>query len=326
MNKTQPIRIALPTGLQVGTVNVYLFTDPEPVLVDAGIKSAESWEALQEGLAVHGLKVMDLSRIIITHAHVDHDGQAGTIVANSDAAVWISDAGAPWLKEMDLREARRSTFYRDDFLPATGLPAPTHDIIIAGLEAMNDRRDPLPPERIYSFRTDGVLQMGGKGWQVLFTPGHASMQTCFYQPETRQLISADMLLATTPVPVVESPPGGTTERVPALPLFMQSLDLIEALDVEVVLPGHGRPFRQHRQVIQRQRERIIKRKEECLGWIEAGIRTPAELVDKMYAHRPIEMRFPGLWMLVGFLDLLEAEGAVEQRTIDGVWHYFPRAR
>ena len=66
---------------------------------------------------------------------------------------------------------------------------------------------------------------------------------------------------------------------------MQSLDLIEALDVEVVLPGHGRPFRQHRQVIQRQRERIFERKNECLGWVEAGFSTLAELLDKMYAHR-----------------------------------------
>jgi len=194
-------------------------------------------------------------------------------------------------------------------------------MITGGLQAMADQRDPLPPQRICAFRTDGVLQMGGKTWQVLFTPGHASMQTCFYQPETRQLLSADMLLAITPVPVVESPPVGSRERVPALPLFMQSLDLIEALDVEVVLPGHGRPFRQHRQVIQRQRERIFERKNECLGWVEAGSSTLAELLDKMYAHRAIQFRFAGLWMLVGYLDLLMSEGVVKQRTINKVWHY-----
>ncbi len=152
------------------------------------------------------------------------------------------------------------------------------------------------------------------------------MQTCFYQAETRQLLSADMLLAITPVPVVESPPIGSSERVPALPLFMESLDLVEALDVDLVLPGHGRPFRQHREVIQRQRERIFARKNECLSWIEAGFSTPAELLDKMYAHRPIQMRFAGLWMLVGYLDLLMLEGAVEQRTINEVWHYFPRTQ
>jgi hypothetical protein len=28
---TQPIRLELPTGFQFGTVNAYLFTEPEPV-------------------------------------------------------------------------------------------------------------------------------------------------------------------------------------------------------------------------------------------------------------------------------------------------------
>ena len=31
----EPIRLELPTGLDVGPVNVYLFRQPEPVLVDA---------------------------------------------------------------------------------------------------------------------------------------------------------------------------------------------------------------------------------------------------------------------------------------------------
>jgi glyoxylase-like metal-dependent hydrolase (beta-lactamase superfamily II) len=189
---------------------------------------------------------------------------------------------------------------------------------------MGDQRAPIIPERIHSFPVDGVLQMGGKPWQVLHTPGHASMQTCFYQEESRLLLSADMLLAITPVPVVESPPEGSTKRVPGLPLFMRSLDLIEGLKVDLVLPGHGRSFGDHREVIQRQRDRIARRKEECRQWVEKGFATPADLVDKMYAHRPVQFRFAGLWMLIGYLDLLEAEGAIEQRTIGGVWHYYPR--
>ncbi len=324
MNEIRPIRIELPTGMQMGSVNAYLFKEPEPILVDTGLKSDESWEALQLGLAQEGLTVLDISRVIITHAHVDHDGQAGLIVDQSDADVWISELGAPWLQFTTEQRTRRATYYRENFLPATGLDTAVIQLIISGLGSMGDQRAPLTPERIHSFPIDGVLQMGGKPWQVLYTPGHASMQTCFYQPESRLLLSADMLLAVTPVPVVESPPEGSTERVPGLPLFMQSMDLIEGLDVELVLPGHGRPFGDHRQVILRQRERINKRKEECRQWIEAGIATPADLVEKMYVHRPVQFRFAGLWMLLGYLDLLEAEGAIELRTIGGVWHYYTR--
>ncbi|MDX1414842.1 MAG: MBL fold metallo-hydrolase [Candidatus Promineifilaceae bacterium] len=323
MSIKPPERIELPTGMQMGSVNAYLFKEPEPILVDTGLKSDESWEALQLGLAEHGLTVIDISRIIITHAHVDHDGQAGQIVDQSDADVWISELGAPWLQFTAEQRARRATYYYEQFLPATGFDQSIIGTITSGLNSMGDQRAPIAPDRIHAFPIDGVLQMGGVPWQVLYTPGHASMQTCFYQPDNRLLLSADMLLASTPVPVVESPTDGSTERVPGLPVFMKSLDLIESLEVDLVLPGHGRSFADHHQVIQRQRERIALRKEECRQWIEQGIITPVDLVEKMYAHRPIQTRFAGLWMLIGYLDLLEAEGVIERQTIGGIWHYYP---
>ena len=34
-----------------------------------------------------------VSRVIITHPHVDHFGQAGLIAAHSDAQVWVSSLG-----------------------------------------------------------------------------------------------------------------------------------------------------------------------------------------------------------------------------------------
>lgn len=325
MENNKPVRIELPAGTQMGTVNVYLFTKPEPILVDTGLKTDESWQALQLGLAEQGLSIDDISRVIITHAHVDHDGQAGVIVQQSDADIWISDIGGPWLKNQKEYRKRGDIYYREHFLPATGLDAEQIGRVAVTFDVMGEHRAPIPAQRIKTFPIDGTLQMGGKPWQVLYAPGHCSMQTCFYQPENRLLLSADMLLAITPVPVVESPPEGFIERVPGLPLFLESLDLIEALEVDLVLPGHGRPFDNHRQVIQRQRERIFTRKEECLGWIESGLTTPIDLVNKMYAHRPPQYRFAGLWMLIGYLDLLLAEGAVEQREIGGVWHFFPRS-
>lgn len=317
----EPYRLELPTGLQVGTVNAYLFTEPEPILIDTGIKSIDCWRALEQGLAQHGFAVSDIAQVIITHPHVDHHGQAGAIVTNSDAEVWISHLGAPWLQESDEYLDRRQNFYRDYFLPSVGLAPETMEIVLAGFRALSEQSHPIPTSRILSFSLDSTLQMGGRAWEVLHTPGHASMQTCFYDPQNRLLLSADMILATTPTPVVESPPDGSWNRVPALPLFLQSLNEIEALEIDTVLPGHGRPFSDHRAVIKRQRDRIQRRKEECLSWIEAGFHTPVELLDKMYAHHPPTFRFTGLWMLIGYLDLLEIEGIIRRETKEGVWHY-----
>jgi glyoxylase-like metal-dependent hydrolase (beta-lactamase superfamily II) len=316
-----PMRLELPTGLQVGSVNAYLFTAPEPVLVDAGIKSEACWAALEAGLAAHGLSVSDLARVVITHAHIDHYGLVGRIAAASTAEIWANELSAPWLTDESQWETRYA-YYRDAFLPRVGLPPEMSALILQGLQGMRLQRDVAPAARVRTFPMNGVLALGGLTWQVIHTPGHASMQTIFYQSETRQLLSADMLLATTPTPVVEGAREGT-ERVPALPQFMRSLDLVERLAVDVVYPGHGRPFHDHRAVIQRQRARIWQRTAECLHWVTAGCRTLPELLDKMYAHRPLATRFAGLWMLIGYLDLLIGNGQITQRTEEGRWRYDP---
>jgi glyoxylase-like metal-dependent hydrolase (beta-lactamase superfamily II) len=317
----EPIRIELPTGLGVGPVNAYLFTQPEVILVDAGIKSEECWTALSDALAGHGLNPADIARIVITHPHVDHYGLAARIVAESDATVWIAEPGAPWLLDSGNLWQERLDYYRHDFLSHIGLPAEMIDASLAGIQSLEKRADPLPADCIITFRTDDILQMGGLAWQVLPAPGHASMQTVFYQTETRQLISADMLLAVAPTPVVEQPPPGSKRRIPSLPQFLRSLEMLEVLDIEVVYPGHGRPFGDHRRVIRRQRQRIMDRKAECLTLVGNGQATLPELLDSMYAHQPSGSRTVGLWMLVGYLDLLIADKLVRQEEVGGIWHY-----
>ena len=317
----EPHRLELPTDLGVGPVNAYLFTQPEVVLVDAGIKTDACWEALVDGLAAHGLAPADVARVVITHTHVDHYGLAGRLVAESDATVWVSELGAPWLSAAEALWHERLVYYRDDFLRHLGLPADVVAVTLHGLELLATRIDPVPAERIVPFHLDGILQMGGQAWQVIHTPGHASMQTVFYQPEARRLLSADMLLAVTPTPVVEQPPPGAGGRVPALPVFVRSLDVVEALDVATVYPGHGRPFTDHRRVIARQRERIAQRRDECLGYVRAGLARVPELLDAMYAHQPPATRLAGLWMLIGYLDLLVEAGQVRQSLEDDIWRF-----
>lgn len=319
----EPIRIELPVGWSMGSVNAYLFTQPEIVLVDTGDKAENSWEILVDGLAAHGVAPRDISRVIITHPHVDHFGQARRITDESDATVWIYEGGAPWLHPTSGMWEERARFYRDDFLPRLGLSPEARGQIVKGNEALREMAVSVPKDRIVTFRAGDELRLGGRGWRIIHTPGHASVQTVFYQPETRRLLSADMLLATVPAPVVEHPPPGQQRRAPTLPLFLRSLDLLDALEIDTVYPGHGRPFGHHRRVIARQRERIEIRKAECLALIRQGQSTTVELLEIMYAHQPPGARIAGLWMLTGYLDLLLADGVVREEELDGLSHYRP---
>lgn len=318
----QPIRLELPTsGFGLGPVNVYLFVEPEPVLVDVGLKTAASWTALEDGLAAHGLAVADLSRLIITHPHIDHFGQAGAIVAASAADAWICELGAAWLLDSAVMWQRRIDYYQRHFLPLVGVSGEAAETILSFMRMEAAAQDVLPRSRVVSFPPAGELEIGGQRWQVIHTPGHASAHTCFYQPETRQLLAGDMLLLLAPTPVIEPPQPGHSQRLPALPQFLQSLAMLAAMAIEMVYPGHGLPFGDHREVIRRQRVRIEQRTAECLDLIHNGLHTIPELLDTMYAYQPQQFRLAGLWMLVGYLDLLAADGLVEQKIVNGVWYY-----
>jgi glyoxylase-like metal-dependent hydrolase (beta-lactamase superfamily II) len=307
----------------MGSVNAYLFPHPEIILVDTGVKTDACWAALIDGLAAHGVAVRDISRVVVTHPHVDHFGLAGRIVAESDATVWVFDQGAPWLISLETLWVERVAYYRRDFLPRIGLSPESEQLVLMGVAELAALADPVPGDRVVAFHAGGALQMGERSWQIIHTPGHAAAQTVFYQPDTGQLLSADMLLAAAPAPVIEQPPAREARRQPELPLFLRSLDVLDALAIDIVLPGHGRPFSDPHRVIARQRARIQQRRDECLELIRDGLQTVPQLVDKMYAHQPPDGRLAGLWMLIGYLDLLIADGFIREADAGGVRHYFP---
>ena len=98
-----PIQIELPTPYSLGSissVNAWLFTEPEPTLIDCGLKTEESRLALEAGLAQQGLQLEDIQHIIITHAHEDHSGLArsfdhATLNAVVVPSFWMIMSSAP---------------------------------------------------------------------------------------------------------------------------------------------------------------------------------------------------------------------------------------
>ena len=304
-------RLELPTIFGMKTVNSYLLKGDCVALVDTGENTDKSYEALSAALKNSKLTVQDIDEIIITHAHVDHIGMTGRIVEESGAVVKVSDLVHPWamdhMKMLTEREAVIDTTMAGLMPPATMEFFRTYyeDFKKGMLKAWST----IPNSKIQVFNHDeGIVSIAGKEWKTVYCPGHSSTQSCFYKEDTRQFLSADMLLKVTPTPVIEPLADGSMERTRSIFQLLESYDKLRKMDFSMVYPGHYELIEDHISYIDHQVKRIHERKEETLGLINSGITDMSELFNKLYKGR---WHLPALVMMIGYLDLLESEGKIE---------------
>ena len=317
----EPIRLELPEIFNMKTVNSWLFKYPEPTLIDCGELTEASYQGLAAGLAAHGLLVSDIQRIIITHAHVDHMGMANRIAEESGAKVWVSEYAADWATHVNDRWPARTALIKQTLERRLMSESPIAQMLQAGSAAFQDMLtywEPIPPEHVHIFQSGNGIEIGGARWEVIYAPGHSSTQTCFYQPQSRYLLSADMLLNIAPTPVIEADPFLPDIRMRGLSVMMQSYQTFRTMDISTVFPGHYQPFQNAEEVIDRQVARIRQRAGQCLELIRSGITDYSTLLLQMYPKR---MSFPAIAMMIGYLDLLEANGQIVSELIDGIYHY-----
>jgi hypothetical protein len=93
-------RVPLPIGIHgIESVNAYVLADGDRVtLVDCGVWRADPDDdglpALERGLHDAGYALADVSRIIVTHAHIDHYGLAGRLMELTGAELYMQERPA----------------------------------------------------------------------------------------------------------------------------------------------------------------------------------------------------------------------------------------
>jgi glyoxylase-like metal-dependent hydrolase (beta-lactamase superfamily II) len=87
-------------------------------------------------------------------------------------------------------------------------------------------------------RHNDTVQLAGRDWQAIHTPGHTLDHLCLYDPEHGVLLSGDHVL-----PSITPHVSGVGNGADSLKSYIATLDLVAALDgVRLGLPAHGHPF------------------------------------------------------------------------------------
>lgn len=315
MREKEPIRIELPTKFEMGTVNTYLFRSPVPTLIDCGEKSDESWAALIDGLSDAGLSITDIERIIITHAHVDHMGMAAKVAEASGASVWVSDMVKPWAVDLARVQAERwDTIMRLLTEITNQEDSPMHQGFAKFFNNYKEYWDPIPEDIIEVFRVGDKLSLGDGEWEVKYAPGHCINQTCFYNPMTKELLAADMLLRIASTPVVDADLADPLKRAEGLSIMIKTMKQFMALELSTVYPGHYDPILNGAELLKRQLDRIDQRLAQTYQLISAGQKSFFEILQHMYKGR---VSGPAIPMMIGYLDVLLAKQMINSSQSEG---------
>src|SRR3954451_10809776 len=113
----QIVPLAIPTPFYVGDVNVYLIKQDPLTLIDVGPKTDDAYRTLAEKLGRVGVRLSDIRRIVLTHAHEDHCGLAKRVRDEAkNAEVLVHD----W--ETGHRHSRLDDEKHRQLLVRAGLP------------------------------------------------------------------------------------------------------------------------------------------------------------------------------------------------------------
>jgi glyoxylase-like metal-dependent hydrolase (beta-lactamase superfamily II) len=314
-------RIPLPTPFPVGDVNAYLvfpaMRSESLTLIDTGVKSPEAFEALQHGFKEFGWALEQVDRILITHAHLDHYGQARRLRERCRAAVY-----APRHEAERMQAGWASTLERTDsilaWLHRWGVPEAIARLDGGMAELARRLQDPVEVDVLLE---DGdTVRAGDLVLEVIATPGHCDGHVVYYERSLRILFSGDHLLTDiSPVPLLVLPEGLDEPRPKSLVRFMESLKRVEKLECELTLPSHGDAITDHRQLIEGYRLHHQRRALQLLRHLRKGPLTPFELAVRLFPHHYSTQIFLVMSEVIGHLDVLieEGSGGVERaRMVD----------
>ncbi|MGH2852974.1 MAG: MBL fold metallo-hydrolase [Solirubrobacteraceae bacterium] len=313
-------RLAVPTPFAVGRVNAYLIEDEPLTLIDSGPNSAKALDELEQALAARGHAIEDLELLVVTHQHIDHFGLAAILARRSGAPVVALEGLDRCLGDFRT-EAELDDRFAARIMLQNGVPT---DVVTA-LRAVSAsfRAWGCTVEVDRTLAEGDELQLRDRTLRILHRPGHSPSDTIFWDERRKLLFAGDHLLARiSSNPLIARPLEAQGDydgpRPQALLTYLDSLRKTRAMDLELVLGGHGAPIAGHAALIDERMRLHERRAERIHRLIAERPRTAYELAYEMWGNVAVTQAYLTISEVLGHVDLLLQDGRVVERQEDGI--------
>jgi glyoxylase-like metal-dependent hydrolase (beta-lactamase superfamily II) len=209
-----------------GLVNSYLLEDRgEITIVDAGAPGY--WNDLPNELAAMNRTFADIRALVLTHAHIDHVGFAERLRRERGVPVSVH--------ELDAKMARGEAKPQNQKMLGIGFAA----LRFLRFALAKGMLRATPILEVATFGDGATLDAPGSP-RVIHVPGHSEGSAALHVPARNALFVGDALATLNVLSGKTGPqlaPFGSD-----FPRARESLKRIEAIEADVVLPGHGQPW------------------------------------------------------------------------------------
>ena len=285
--------LRMPLPFRLDHINLYLLRDDEGwVIVDTGVRGESSLKVWEKTFA-QVFQGQPVTRVVVTHMHPDHVGQAGWLVRHFDIELWMTRTEFLMCRMLAIDGPSDVPGDALEFYRRAGFNQHQLDLYAQRFGRFGAMIEALPAgfRRLSNGQT---LRIGSEHWQVIIGRGHSPEHACLFCESRGVLISGDQVL-----PRISSNVSVFPTEPLANPLddwLTSCRSLKQQLPDDVlVLPAHNEPFIGVRARL----EQLITGHEEGLARLLERCATPRRVVDVFPALFKSEINDENLMLATG---------------------------